>query len=284
MNFVYCDHGLIVEWLKGAATATDAINRIINAKLQPVYSPAHIEELAVPVQRSGLPEKIIMDELKKLSLLTKNIEILPNFRRGLRKIRSEGEFGAFLCVENPKKCYERVISNYENLNNQAESGQQSFTESANLNADGRTPGTINRQNPQDILQLDSVKEQILSDYNDIFHMGREYERAVTKNLNQAPFIDIADPAGCIALLKGNHAAVQSMIESVIKCLIKQRYYPDPIKKYRSEMHDISHAIYASYFDIYVVEDLKARKKCQAAYDFLGVPTRVMSPAAVIKDL
>jgi hypothetical protein len=284
MHFVYFDHGLIVEWLKGAPVATRAVDKILEAKLQPVYSPAHIEELAVPVQRSGLPEIIIMEEMKKISLLTKNIEILPNFRRGLRKIHSEGEFGAFLCIENPKKCYERVIKSYEHFNDIAEGGQELFSINANRDADGRVPGTVNLRHPQDILQAGATKQQILSEYRSIFHTGRQYAQAVAGILKQSPFVDVADPAGCISLLKGNHDATQAMIESVIKCLIRERYYPDPVKKYRSEMHDISHAIYASYFDLYVIEDERSRRKCIATYEFLGVNTRVLSPAEVIQEL
>lgn len=284
MNFIYCDHGVIVEWLKGAPIATNAINKILDANLQPVYSPAHIEELAVPVQRSGFSEKTIIDEMKKLSLLTKNIEILPNSRRGLRKIHSEGDFGAFICIENPEKCYARVTYSYKSLNDLAESGQQLFSSSANRDANGRVPGTVNLRNPQDILQTESVKQQILSEYHSIFHTGRQYAHAVTGISKQSSFINIADPQGCISLLKGNHDATQAMIESVIKCLIRERYYPDPVKKYRSEMHDISHAVYASYFNLYVIEDEKSRKKCVAAYKFLGVNTRVLSPNEVIQDL
>jgi hypothetical protein len=282
MNLIYCDHGIIVEWLKGAPIATQAINKLLNANLQPVYSPAHIEELAVPVERSGLSEKVIMEELKKLSLLTGNIEILPNSRRGLRKIHSEGDFGAFICIENPKKCYARVTSNYKALNDLAESGQKLFSSTANREAGDRVPGTVNLRDPQDILQSSLVKQQILSQYHSIFHMGRQYAQTVTGILKQSPFIDVPDPAKCIDSLKGNHDATQAMVESVIKCLIRERYYPDPIKKHRSEMHDISHAVYASYFDLYVIEDEKSRKKCIATYEFLGIKTKVLSPSEIIK--
>lgn len=250
-------------------TATAAIKRLLDTGRQPVYSPAHIEELAVPVQRSALPEKIVMEEMRALSQLTKNFEILPNSRKGLREIHSEGRFGAFIYKENPRQCYKRVTKDYELLNNIAESGQKSFSTNANQEANGRVPGTVNRYNPQQILQQDTVKRSILSEYSGIFHK---------------PFVDVFDPKNCIELLKSNHDAVQAMIESVIKCLIRERYYPDPVKKYRSEMHDISHAVYASYFDLYVIEDEKSREKCKAAYEFLGVRTKVLSPVEVIEAL
>jgi len=284
MKFIYLDHGVIVEWLKGAHVATGAVSKILDSNLQPVYSPAHIEELAVPVQRSGLSERVVFEEMRKLSLLTKNIEILPNSRRGLRKIHSEGEFGAFICIENPKKCYERVIKNYEQLNDLAEGGQQSFSSTANQDADGRVPGTVNLRDPQEILHADTAKQKILSEYHSIFHVGRLYAQRVTGFSKRSSFVEVSDPAGCIALLKGNHDATQAMIESVIKFLIRERYYPDPVKKYRSEMHDISHAVYASYFDFYVIDDVKSRKKCIAAYEFLGINTKVLSPAEIIQGL
>lgn len=265
-------------------TATAAIKRLLDTGRQPVYSPAHIEELAVPVQRSALPEKIVMEEMRALSQLTKNFEILPNSRKGLREIHSEGRFGAFIYKENPRQCYKRVTKDYELLNNIAESGQKSFSTNANQEANGRVPGTVNRYNPQQILQQDTVKRSILSEYSGIFHNGRAYAERVTGVLKQSPFVDVFDPKDCIELLKSNHDAVQAMIESVIKCLIRERYYPDPVKKYRSEMHDISHAVYASYFDLYVIEDEKSREKCKAAYEFLGVRTKVLSPVEVIEAL
>lgn len=249
---------------------------------QPVYSPAHIEELAVPVQRSGLPESIVMDEMRLLSGLTKNYEVLPSKRRGLREVRSEGRFGAFICKENPKQCYKRVTKDYEHLNGIAEGGQKSFSVDANQNAGGRVPGTVNRLDPQSILQQASMKFSILLEYREIFHGGHMYVAMHTGIESQSPFIEVLDPEGCIEMLKGNHDATQAMIESVIKCLIRERYYPDPVKKYRSEMHDITHAIYASYFDLYVIEDARSRERCKAAYEFLGVKTRVLSPAEVVQ--
>ncbi len=156
---------------------------------------------------------------------------------------------------------------YKPLNDLAESGQQLFSSSANRDANGRVPGTVNLRNPQDILQTDSVKQQILSEYHSIFHTGRQYAQAVTGISKQSPFVDIADPEGCINLLKGNHDATQAIIESVIKCLIRERYYPDPVKKYRSEMHDISHAVYVSYFNLYVIEDEKSRKNAWQPMSF-----------------
>ncbi|MBL4981457.1 hypothetical protein [Pseudomonas fluorescens] len=284
MNFVYCDHGVIVEWLKGRKRATAAIEKLLKTGHQPVYSPAHIEEFAVPVQRSGLSEDVVMAELKKLSVLTKNFEILPNSRRGLRKIRTEGKFGAFLCKEHPKYCYERVIENYKPLNDRAEGGQQMFTTLANQEANGRVPGTVNRYDAQELLGRTPVKSSILGEYFSIFHNGHAYAKMATGISKQSPFIEVDDPQNSINLLKGNHDAVQAMIEAVIKCLIRERYYPDPIKKYRSEMHDITHAVYASYFNLYVIDDERSREKCKAAYKFLGVPTNVLSPEQVIETL
>lgn len=284
MSFIYCDHGVIVEWLKGRQIATAAIKKLLEIGHQPVYSPAHIEEFAVPVQRSGLSEDIVMAELKKLSALTKNVEILPNSRRGLRKIHSEGRFGAFICKENPKHCYERVVENYEPLNDCAEGGQQMFTTLANQEANGRVPGTVNRYDAQELLQKELVKANILREYFSIFHDGHNYAEMATGIAKQSPFINVSNPQNSINLLRGNHDAVQAMIEAVIKCLIRERYYPDPIKKFRSEMHDITHAVYASYFDLYVIDDERSREKCKAAYKFLGVQTNVLSPAQVIETL
>lgn len=282
MKFVYLDHGVLVEWLKKSASAFNAVEKLVKDGFQPVYSPAHIEELAVPVQRSGLPESIVMDEMRLLSGLTKNYEVLPSKRRGLREVRSEGRFGAFICKENPKQCYKRVTKDYEHLNGIAEGGQKSFSVDANQNAGGRVPGTVNRLDPQSILQQASMKFSILLEYREIFHGGHMYVAMHTGIESQSPFIEVLDPEGCIEMLKGNHDATQAMIESVIKCLIRERYYPDPVKKYRSEMHDITHAIYASYFDLYVIEDARSRERCKAAYEFLGVKTRVLSPAEVVQ--
>jgi hypothetical protein len=70
---------------------------------------------------------------------------------------------------------------------------------------------------------------------------------------------------------------QNAVLSTMNLLEEIGYWADPFKKYRSQMHDVSHAIYASMADVLVTDDERFRQRVEAAYDFLEVPTAVVSP-------
>jgi hypothetical protein len=51
---------------------------------------------------------------------------------------------------------------------------------------------------------------------------------------------------------------------------------DDFEKYRSRMHDVTHAIYAGAADVFVTGDKRYRQRVKAAYNFLRIPTKVLS--------
>ncbi|MFW0884362.1 hypothetical protein ACMCNP_04835 [Candidatus Acidulodesulfobacterium sp. H_13] len=58
------------------------------------------------------------------------------------------------------------------------------------------------------------------------------------------------------------------------------YKTDGIKKYRSMMHDVTHAIYGTKSDIFITNDKKFKLRLEAIYIYIEVPTKVF----LLRDL
>ena len=76
----------------------------------------------------------------------------------------------------------------------------------------------------------------------------------------------------------NHRDTESLVNLLFNTLERIGYKPEKsgTNKSRSRMHDVSHAIYATKADYFIVDDKKFREKCKAVYHALGVPTKVYS--------
>ncbi|MFB2518352.1 hypothetical protein [Lysinibacillus sp. OTC-L20] len=76
--------------------------------------------------------------------------------------------------------------------------------------------------------------------------------------------------------KKNFTELQHSIAVLFNVLEIVGFRPEAAKKARSRMHDVSHAVYASQCDFFIVEDNKFREKCKAVYHFLKINTKVLS--------
>lgn len=76
----------------------------------------------------------------------------------------------------------------------------------------------------------------------------------------------------------NHRQTEALINVLFNILEVAGYRAESHKpqRIRSRMHDVSHAIYATKSDVFVIEDKKFREKCKAVYNILGVNTKVVS--------
>jgi hypothetical protein len=74
----------------------------------------------------------------------------------------------------------------------------------------------------------------------------------------------------------HHYEMERQIEILFKVLNQIGYFADEERQYRSGIHDISHAVYATASDFFVIEDKKLRQKCKAVYNYYEVPTQVLS--------
>ncbi|MFP9135429.1 hypothetical protein ACLKZ7_20685, partial [Shewanella algae] len=64
----------------------------------------------------------------------------------------------------------------------------------------------------------------------------------------------------------------NVIFNFIECL---RFFPENKKNYRSRLHDVSHAIYASYTNKLVSGDRNFVNKLLVAYKFLSVDVDIV---------
>lgn len=254
-----------------------------------VLSPAHIEELCVPLQNGTKNMDYVRRELGKMCELTAGLSIGPAHRRGMDVISRAGAFGAHFHKECPFFCFNRVWANIAS-NRMAERGHEKFSiRSADTQVRSRE---VNGQDPIRLLGEVNSKSEIMAYYRDSLLVGSEFgmahgvagadinDRIVRALIERGP----QDPANSYELIKFNHLAVQSMIESVLKFLISKRYYAESAKKSRSDMHDITHAIYASYCDFFVTNDVRFFHRCRAAFDYLGVPSKVIMLADFVKSI
>lgn len=63
---------------------------------------------------------------------------------------------------------------------------------------------------------------------------------------------------------------------VIALLEEIGYRADRFDKYRSRMHDITHATYAAAEDVFVTEDRRFRQRVKATSHFLEITTKVLN--------
>ncbi|KJZ12299.1 hypothetical protein TW85_16030 [Marinomonas sp. S3726] len=82
----------------------------------------------------------------------------------------------------------------------------------------------------------------------------------------------------------SHTAFERCIEITFCYLESIRYRPEAVKKSRSRMHDVSHAIYASISDILVTDDDRFSMKLQAVYKYWGIETEVLSTDSFISKV
>jgi hypothetical protein len=247
---------------KDPALFASALN-INEAKDFLVYSPAHVEEIAVSRMRNSYPAEEISKKLGFLAKITNSTEILP-FERG--DVIILGEIGGvYLCKEDPGECYKRVTANYGN-NDYAEALQKSRLSNAiQRNHHGYDS---NRQNniPAESILSDPIHKLLISED---FFLRMLFEGKRPKAELRA--IVESDFKG----IRADFPAFECLMEVIFDYLEKIRYHPEAEKKYRSRLHDVTHAIYAAYCAVFVTGDKKLQYKAKAAYSFLGIPTEVI---------
>jgi hypothetical protein len=210
--------------------------------------------------RCKYPREKTKEKIDFLSSLTNNVEILPYRRNDVRIIE---DLGAYLCEEHPEICYERVVNSYEN-NDFAEKIEEYFlAEAKEKNFYSNDPNIINNVAPEIVLS-----DQI-------------YDLKIKERFFMALLTTGDDKNRILELIKFNFKSIKSdcsafqvALNIVFNELEKIRYYPEKQEKYRSRLHDVSHAIYAAYCDYFVTEDSKLSYKTKAAYSYLKIDTTV----------
>lgn len=261
MRKIYFDYQLIALLMnKNDLKLESKISKLDDGASIFVYSPAHIEEIAVSRMRNNYPEQKIQEKLDFLSCFTNDFELLPFKRRDVAILES---LGVFLCKEHPRECYKRVIDLYER-NDVAEKIDEGVLEMATiLNIFGNDPNEFNNTQPNLVLKndkyVDIIYQSFARNMADNYHIGVDIDA-----IRSARFEDI----------KSDFQVFEALMNVIFNFLEVIRYNPEKVVKHRSRLHDVSHAIYAAYCDFFVSEDRKLREKTKVAYDFLEVKTQV----------
>ena len=212
-----------------------------------VFSPAHIEEIAVSEKRDNQPKDKINKDLEFISKLTNNNALRPITKNN-----------CVLFSETPNECYERVIKDYSR-NDFAELIEEAVLYDAHTNPLSE-PKKMNNKPAEDILKDIKVRKYILQKLveNNII------EKKHIKKALRWEFKDI----------QSKFYIFESYVDMSARHLEKLGFFREKKQKYRSRLHDVSHIIYSSYCDIFITNDKNLYNKAKAIYSLLKIDTEI----------
>ena len=224
-----------------------------------LYSPAHIEEIAVSTMRNEYPLSKTYEKLEFISKLTFDYELLPFERSDTRLIFKDN---IYIYEENPRICYERVVKDYSRNDYAEKVDGEILTVSEEINFYDNDPTEINNKTPLEIIK---ECEQLISD-SFILAMKESYNTSYTsKDVRKIRDLGIKNP----------FQIFEAFVNVIFNCLEALRYFPEKPTNGRSRLHDVSHAIYGAYCDEFISGDNKLIRKSQVAYKYLGVYTEII---------
>jgi hypothetical protein len=258
---IYLDQNVLSEYLSGENA--NLIDTVLKLKRQNqfLYSPAHMEELAVPFMRGSdqVIKQRILKEIDCISELTGNKEVFPGSTNPMH-----------IKVENPLVCFNRVVDGYH-LNPMLEQQEnEQLQRYKSTDPTGKIAQKMSNLNSSILLQ-----EEHSSTLNLKFHL----DHLAAISARQVGLRGFKYPE----ILK-SHTAFERCIEITFCYLELIRYRPEAVKKSRSRMHDVSHAIYGSITDILVTDDDRFSKKLQAVYKYWGIETEVLNTDGFINSV
>ncbi|MEE4464438.1 hypothetical protein V2S84_20360 [Azotobacter chroococcum] len=214
-----------------------------------VFSPAHLEDIAVSEMRDKTDISIVKSEIAFLSEIAKRNALRPVTRNNV-----------VLYDESPDDCYARVKAHYDN-NDYAEAIDAAVIKDAHQNPAGH-PREANNIPPDQILNHIS--------YRELISLSLLKMQLISKSeIRNSLFWTFSD-------IKNRFSVFETHVNMAANFLEKLGYYREPESKSRSRLHDVSHIIYAAYCDTFVSSDNKILKKAAAIYSMLQVPTKILS--------
>lgn len=269
MKNIYLDHNIFC-FLQEINEFEDLYNKILSLKKAYIfpYSPGHIEEVAT-IYRQNTSTKNIDERVGKIintiSHISGNNEILPTpFGKNIIK------------KEDPKICLKRVIDQY-GITLWAEHHDKNLAYRINKEALAEIEAEEDIIPFIDLREQHGIESKVIGNITpeDIF----KQENVISFFKSNVPNFDLVNLMGSTwKEIEGNGEKIAIIIERLMKGLYKIGYKSDKKKKYRSSMHDITHAIYATDCDYFVTNDIKTGylDRVKAIYHFLQIPTQVIS--------
>lgn len=269
---VYLDTNVISDCLYGRDQAVkEKVSSLLLDGIVFPFSPAHMEEIAV-IYREAEEEKThlyVQDHISFISRLSGNCGLMPSEREGV-----------VLRQEHPQVCMDRVLdqcdatyfaeSNEEFLQSgRDQKSYQAHMESlgaGNLGTAVAPFEALRKHYDIDKKVIGNIRPERIFDDPSV-KCALEGERRLS-NLN--------DEELKYQSVINMHAKIERYVDFLLRFLEKVGFRPEPAGRHRSRMHDVSHAIYATAVDVFVIGDAKFRDKAKAVYHYLEVPVTIMS--------
>ena len=233
MPVIYIDRQILISH-ESDEQIIDAVSAFRSKGAIFPYSPAHIEEIAKAHFVGGGPP--LKQQIAALDTLSEGQALMPH---------AEGP--AELRHENILACLERVMDH----------GGRELTEMA---VDHERDRIQSYAGPKASVIAPAIRKRV--------------QKCSIENVFSDPFM--LDQIDCIARYKGFRIRHSTFIEreatlSVLFDLLNiSGFRPDHSdKRVENRVHDISHAIYASYADLFVTDDDKLRDSTKAVYRLCG---------------
>ncbi|ENW81324.1 hypothetical protein F909_02615 [Acinetobacter sp. ANC 3929] len=245
---IYLDHNVICDYISNKDEDKDLVEKIDSLlnilTLNLPYSPAHMEEVANINKSKKLSSddklNFIVEKLEAISKITHNYTYHP----GNDEIKKTSE--------TPFECFTRVIKDYDLTTGIAEKNQENlFCKRFEVAEEYRIKNLYDYE-AEEIFESELVKNSLLKfcfNNSEIVEDLKNHDNKFHKLLFR--------------------------IDNLVNFLELIGYYPDVKKNSRSNMHDISHMIYASKANYFVSNDRKMRYKAKAIYKFLNIDIKVL---------
>lgn len=239
---IYLDFNVMIDFI--SKRNLDIVRKVSSFQAESIYpySPAHIEEVANIARNKRVSSedgiKYTIENLNGISDLSNNHEYLP----------SEGN-GIVLKIEDPASCYERVVKGFK---------ETLYVEKIQ---EYRLGNKINSGNM--ISDVSKIKAQQLFENEKVLCEFNEY---CTKH-------DFKNHS--FKYKKNDFQHNEKTIEILFNFLEVIGFYEDKPDKFRSNVHDNTHIIYASQANYFVTGDTRTKAKAEAIYSFMGIETKVL---------
>lgn len=249
-KYVYFDYNIVSYLRKDEFhELTEAFENLDKKSHIVVFSPAHLEDIAVTEMQDNHRSDIAREEVGFLEKICHH--------NGLRPTRRHEPVEFF--DESPFDCYKRVLK-YYNRNKIAEYIDKQVLAEANANNTPETSPKYMANIPVDTV-LSEHKAEIISDLAKEFKLSKNE----TRKILQWKFKQF----------KKNFALLEGYVNLAANCLEYIGFKREKEENYRSRLHDVSHIIYAAHTNIFVTDDKKLNLKTKAIYSSIDVPTNVM---------
>lgn len=258
-KIIYLDYNVFAYYFDGETPdLCDYVNSL-KSTYDFCYSPAHLEDVGSSLMWCGdiddeeikkVSQKAI-DKVVSISKITNDMEIVPG----------KGNNPAEFVTEFPAECLHRVLAGAH----------------LNYELDPKERKMLDDYKAQD---LEGKISNVMANLPVDFLSRPEYEAPFIRKLDSSPQLMRKCAEAKVSdysweSISVSHEVMEHVFEVLFNHLEEIRYKPDHVRKSRSRMHDVSHAIYAAHTDFFVTNDGGLASKIRVAYSYLSVPTQVI---------